>query len=182
VVAPATPADARGLLLAAFDDGNPVLFLEHKWLYRNAVGDVPGGHETVPIGSARVARPGQDATVVTWSVGVQWAVAAADQLATDTGAEVEVVDLRSLVPWDVDLVLDSVQRTGRALVMHEAPQTGGFGGEVASVIGEAAFGLLDAPVSRLGGLDTPIPFSKALEEVVSPRNRVIGALKELLAY
>jgi 2-oxoisovalerate dehydrogenase E1 component len=182
VVAPATPADARGLLLAAFDDGNPVLFLEHKWLYRNAVADVPGGHETVPIGSARVARPGQDATVVTWSVGVPWAVAAADQLAADTGAEVEVVDLRSLVPWDVELVLDSVQRTGRALVMHEAPRTGGFGGEVASVIGEAAFGLLDAPVSRLGGLDTPIPFSKALEDVVSPRNRVIGALMELLAY
>jgi 2-oxoisovalerate dehydrogenase E1 component len=182
VVAPATPGDARGLLLAAFDDGNPVLFLEHKWLYRNATGDVPAGHVTVPIGQGRVARPGRDATVVTWSVAVSWAVAAADRLAADDGVEVEVIDLRSLVPWDVGLVVDSVQRTGRALVLHEAPRTGGFGGEVASVIGEAAFGQLDAPVRRLGGLDTPVPFSKALEEVVSPRGRVIEGLRQLLAY
>jgi 2-oxoisovalerate dehydrogenase E1 component len=182
VVAPATPADARGLLLAAFDDGNPVLFLEHKWLYRNAAGDVPADHVTVPIGQGRVARPGRDATVVTWSVGVSWAVAAADRLAADDGVEVEVIDLRSLVPWDVGLVVQSVQRTGRALVLHEAPRTGGFGGEVAAVIGEAAFGALDAPVRRLGGLDTPVPFSKALEDVVSPRGRVIGELRGLLAY
>jgi 2-oxoisovalerate dehydrogenase E1 component len=182
VVAPATPADARGLLLAAFDDGNPVLFLEHKWLYRNAVGEVPAGHVAVPIGQARRARPGSDATVVTWSVGVSWAVEAADRLAVDDGVEIEVIDLRSLVPWDIDMVVDSVQRTGRALVLHEAPRTGGFGGEVASVIAEAAFGHLDAPVGRLGGLDTPVPFSKALEEVVSPRSRVIDSLRRLLAY
>ena len=182
VVSRASPADARGLLLAAFDDGNPVLFLEHKWLYRNAVGPVPAGHVTVPIGSGRIARPGRDATVVTWSIGVRWAVEAADALAAQGDGDVEVVDLRSLVPWDRDLVVDSVRRTGRVLVLHEAPLTGGFGGEVAAVVADLAFGHLDAPVRRLSGLDTPVPFAKALEDLTSPRGRLLRTLRDLLAY
>jgi 2-oxoisovalerate dehydrogenase E1 component len=182
VVAPATAADAKGLLLAAFDDGNPVLFLEHKHLYRTVAGPVPSGWHTVPIGTAAVARRGTDATVVTYGVGVAWARAAADALAAEDEAEVEVVDLRSLVPWDVEAVLASVERTGRALVLHEAPLTGGFGGEVAATIGERGFAFLDAPVTRLGALDTPVPFSKHLEAIHSPKDRLLPALRDLLAY
>ena len=181
VVAPATPSDAKGLLTAAFEDGNPVLYLEHKLLYRSARERVPSGWYTLPLGQARVAREGTDATIVTYSVGVTWAIEAAERMAAE-GREVEVIDLRTLLPWDRETVLQSVRKTGRALVLHEAPMTGGFGGELAAVIGAEAFDALDAPVSRVGALDTPVPFSKALEEVFSPRARVLPALRELLAY
>jgi 2-oxoisovalerate dehydrogenase E1 component len=181
IVAPATPFDAKGLLLAAFEDGNPVLYLEHKLLYRSAKGRVPEGRFTVPIGKARVAREGKDATVVTWGVGVSWALEAATTLASE-GKEIEVVDLRTLVPFDEDAVYGSVKKTSRALVLHEATTTGGFGGEIASAIGERAFEWLDAPVTRLGALDTPVPFSKALEEGFSPKGRLLWELRRLLAY
>jgi 2-oxoisovalerate dehydrogenase E1 component len=181
VVAPATPHDAKGLLTAAFEDGNPVLYLEHKLLYRSARGAVPAGWYTLPLGRARMARPGTDATVVTYSVGVTWALEAAERLAAE-GKSIEVIDLRTLLPWDRETVLESVRRTGRALVLHEAPITGGFGAEVAAVIGGDAFEWLDAPVARLGALDTPVPFSKALEEGFSPRGRLLPALRDLLAY
>jgi len=181
VVAPATPSDAKGLLTAAFEDGNPVLYLEHKLLYRSARERVPSGWYTLPLGQARVAREGTDATIVTYSVGVTWAIEAAERMAAE-GREVEVIDLRTLLPWDRETVLQSVRKTGRALVLHEAPMTGGFGGELAAVIGAEAFDALDAPVSRVGALDTPVPFSKALEEVFSARARVLPALRELLAY
>ena len=182
VVAPATPADAKGLLLAALDDGNPVLVLEHKRLYRSARGPVPPGHHVEPLGRARIARPGRDATIVTYGGGVGWAVAAADAVAADGGGEVEVVDLRSLAPWDRDTVLDSVRRTSRALVLHEAAVTGGFGAEVAATIGTEAFAWLDAPVARVGGLDTPIPFAPSLEAVWSAESRLRPALDALLAF
>lgn len=182
IVAPATPADAKGLLLAALDDGNPVLFLEHKWLYRNSSGPVPAGHHTVPIGEAHIARPGRDATIVTYGVGVTWALEAADALADASEADVEVVDLRSLQPWDRDTVLDSVRRTSRALILHEAPSSGGFGAEVAATIADEAFDCLDAPVRRLGGLDTPIPFTPQLEAIWSAKSRVLPALRDLLAF
>jgi 2-oxoisovalerate dehydrogenase E1 component len=181
VVAPATPYDAKGLLIAAFEDGNPVLYLEHKLLYRSARGRVPAGHYSVPLGQARVAREGRDATVVTYGVGVSWALEAASELAGE-GREIEVIDLRSLVPWDVEAVLRSVARTGRCLVLHEAPLTGGYGGEIAAVVGREAFERLDAPVARLGALDTPVPFARALEALYSPRGRLLPALRELLAY
>jgi 2-oxoisovalerate dehydrogenase E1 component len=181
VVAPGTPYDAKGLLLAAFEDGNPVLFLEHKLLYRSAKGPVPAGYYTLPIGAAEVKRSGRDVTVVTYGVGVGWALDAAARLA-DEGHDVEVVDLRTLAPWDAETVVASVRKTGRALVLHEAPLTGGFGGEVAATIAREAFEWLDAPVERLGALDTPVPFSKALEEVFSPRRRLLPALRRLLQY
>jgi 2-oxoisovalerate dehydrogenase E1 component len=181
VVAPATPRDAKGLLIAALEDGNPVLYLEHKLLYRSARGRVPEGHYAVPIGEARVAREGGDATVVTYGVGVPWALEAATELAGE-GREIEVIDLRSLLPWDVERVSDSVRKTGRCLVLHEAPLTGGFGGEVAATIGREAFEWLDAPVLRLGALDTPAPFAKVLEALYSPKDRLLPALRELLAY
>ncbi|HEX6425958.1 MAG TPA: thiamine pyrophosphate-dependent enzyme [Acidimicrobiales bacterium] len=182
VVAPATPADAKGLLLAALDDGNPVLVLEHKRLYRSARGPVPPGHRVEAIGRARIARPGRDATVVTYGAGVGWALAAAEALAHEGVAEVEVVDLRSLRPWDRDTVVDSVKRTSRALVVHEAPLTGGLGAEIAAVIGSEAFMWLDAPVARVGGLDTPIPFAPSLEAVWSAESRLGPALRDLLAF
>jgi 2-oxoisovalerate dehydrogenase E1 component len=181
VVAPATPCDAKGLLISAFEDGNPVLYLEHKFLYRSVRGCVPAGHYSIPIGQARVAREGRDATVVTYGVGVSWAQDAAARLAGE-GREIEVIDLRSLVPWDVETVVRSVAKTGRCLVLHEAPVTGGFGGEVAATVGSLAFASLDAPVSRLGALDTPVPFARALEALHSPKGRVLPALRELLAY
>lgn len=181
VLAPATSRDAKGLLLAAFQDGNPVLFLEHKFLYRNVTDTVPAGYYTVPIGQAHVARRGTDMTIVTYGVGVVWALDVAAQLATE-GTDVEVIDLRTLIPWDVETVVASVQRTHRALVLHEAPLTGGFGGEIAATIGRSAFEWLDAPVGRLGGLDMPIPAAKALEAVFSPKGRLMAEVRSLLAY
>jgi 2-oxoisovalerate dehydrogenase E1 component len=181
VVQPATPFDAKGLLLAAFEDGNPVLYLEHKFLYRSAKGPVPEGYYTVPIGRAHVAREGRDATVVTYGIGVPWALDAAARLATE-GREIEVIDLRSLLPWDREMVFESIRKTSKVLVLHEAPLTGGFGGELAATIGEELFEWLDAPVMRLGGLDMPVPFSKALEDIYRPKRRVEGALQQLLAY
>jgi 2-oxoisovalerate dehydrogenase E1 component len=182
VVAPATPADAKGLLLAALDDGNPVLVLEHKRLYRSARGPIPAGHHVEPLGRGRIARPGRDATVVTYGAGVAWAIDAAEALAAEGGGEVEVVDLRSLRPWDRDLVLAAVERTSRALVLHEAPVTAGFGAEVAATIGSEAFMHLDAPVVRVGGLDTPIPFAPPLESVWSAEPRLMQALRDLLTF
>ena len=182
VVAPAAAGDAKGLLLAALDDGNPVLVLEHKRLYRSVRGPVPDGHHVVPIGVARIARPGADATVVTYGAGVDWAVSAADLLAAEGAGEVEVIDLRSLRPWDRDLVLDSVRRTSRVLVLHEAALTGGLGAEIAARIADEAFMDLDAPVRRVGGLDTPIPFAPTLEAVWSADRRLLPALRELLAF
>jgi 2-oxoisovalerate dehydrogenase E1 component len=179
VIEPATPYDAKGLLLAAFEDGNPVLFLEHKGLYRSAKGQVPAGRYTLPIGQARIAREGTDATVVTYGVGVVWALDAAEKLAAE-GWSVEVIDLRTLLPWDVATVAASVRKTSKALVLHEAPITGGFGAEIAATIGRVCFQDLDAPVERLGGLDIPIPFSKHLEEIFMPKRRLLDALRSLL--
>ena len=181
VVAPATPFDAKGLLIAAYEDGNPVLFLEHKLLYRSLKGRVPGGYYNVPIGRAHRAREGRDATIVAYGAAVHWATGAADLVAQE-GHAVEVIDLRSLLPWDSGMVIESVKKTGRCLVIHEAPATGGFGGEIAAVVGRDAFAWLDAPVERLGALDTPVPAAQALEDTFSPRSRLLPALRALLAY
>jgi len=180
-VAPATPADAKGLLLSAFDDGNPVLYLEHKFLYRSARGPVPEGAIPTPIGPARVACEGRDLTIVTWGVGVLWALEAATTLRAE-GISIEVIDLRTLLPWDRDAVLASARKTSRVLVLHEAPETGGFGGEIAAAIGQDAFDALDAPVTRVAGLDMPVPFSKKLEAIYSPQARLLPVIRKVLAY
>ncbi len=182
VVAPSTPYDAKGLLLAAFQDGNPVLYLEHKLLYRSVKGGVPAETYAIPLGKGRIARAGTDATIVTYGAAVHWALEAAETLAAAGEGDVEVIDLRSLLPWDVELVLDSVMRTSRALVLHEAPVTGGYGAEIAATIAQDAFDYLDAPVQRLGGLDVPLPFSKKLEEIALPKARIVETLRTLLAY
>jgi pyruvate/2-oxoglutarate/acetoin dehydrogenase E1 component len=168
VVAPATPSDAKGLLVAAIRDNNPVLVVEHKLLYRTK-GAVPEELYAAPLGQAAVRREGRDLTVLAYSIMVPRALEAAEQLAGE-GIEVEVVDLRTLKPLDRETVLRSVSKTGRVLIVHEAPQTGGFGGEVAAVIAESeAFDYLDAPIRRLGGRDIPIPYNRGLERATVPQ-------------
>ncbi len=181
VLAPSTPEDAKGLLLAALSEPNPVLFMEHKLLYRSLKGNVPEGYFTTPIGKARMARRGDDLTIVAYGVAVHWALDAAKVLSAE-GFEVEVIDLRTLLPWDKETVLESVRRTSKALVLHEAPLTGGFGAEVAATIAQEAFDNLDAPVTRLGGSDAPIPFAEALEEMLSPKPDLLPTLRKLLEY
>lgn len=182
VVVPATPEDAKGLLLAAIEEPNPVLFFEHKYLYRAAKGLVPEAPFHVPIGPARLARPGRDATIVTWGIGVLWALEEAEYQ-EQRGVSLEVIDLRTLAPWDKDTVFDSVKRTSRLLVLHEAPRTAGFGAEIAAAVAEKCFGDLDAPVVRVAGEDIPVPFAATLEKsVYSAQARLRDALERLLGY
>jgi len=181
VVCPATPYDAKGLIKSAIRDEDPVIFQEHKFLYRRIKQDLPAEEYVVPLGEARIARSGTDLTIITYAAMVHVALEVSETLA-DEGVQVEVVDLRTLVPLDEEAILGSVARTGKALVLHEAPRTGGFGGEIAATVGREAFEWLDAPVARLGGLDTPVPFARALEAAYSPKGRLLPALRDLLAY
>jgi 2-oxoisovalerate dehydrogenase E1 component beta subunit len=181
IVAPATPRDARGLLKAAIRDPNPVLYFEHKFLYRHLKEELAEGEDEVtPIGKAAVRRPGRDLSLVTFGAMVQRALAAAEALAGE-GIEVEVIDLRSLKPWDEELVVESVRRTGKALVLHEASRTGGVGGEYAAAIGEACFEWLDAPVERLAALDVPVPYHPVLERAALPEVEKIAERARALA-
>jgi pyruvate dehydrogenase E1 component beta subunit len=168
VVMPSTPYDVKGLLLAAIEDDNPVIFVEHKLLYRTK-GHVPEGYYTVPLSQSEVKREGSDLTVVATSIMVPRALEAADMLAQE-GIELEVVDPRTLKPYDSVTITQSVIKTGKALVVHEAPKTGGFGGEVvAEIVSGEAFDYLDAPVRRLAGLDMPIPYNRELERAAVPQ-------------
>jgi 2-oxoisovalerate dehydrogenase E1 component beta subunit len=179
VVAPSTPADAKGLLLGAIRDPNPVVFLEHKHLYRRVKGEVTESAEATPF-SARIARPGEDMTVIAYGAMVHAALEATDDL---DGARVEVLDLRSLVPLDREAILDSARRTSKVLVLDEANRTCAAGAEVAALIAEQAFEDLDAPVRRLATPDVPIPFSPPLERAVLPSiDTIREACHELLAY
>ena len=182
VVVPSSPADAKGLLLASLDDPNPVLFFEHKKLYRSIRGPVPDASVRIPLGKANVAREGKDVTVISWGVGVHWAMEAAEKWAAK-GVDVEVIDLRTLIPWDRDTVLASVRKTNRVVLLHEASRTGGFGGEIASEISEMAFAELDAPPVRVGGADLPIAFSKAIEDgIYSASARLDDAIERTLSF
>jgi 2-oxoisovalerate dehydrogenase E1 component beta subunit len=179
VVAPATAADAKGLLVSAIRDPNPVCYLEHKGLYRHIRGEVPAGEHTVPIGAARVAREGEELTVIAYGSAVHLALGAADEL----GESIEVIDLRTLCPLDTDAVLASARKTGKVLVAHEATRSCGVGAEVAALVAEEAFEDLDAPVRRLTAPDVPIPFSPPLERAVLPQlDDIKEACRELLAF
>ncbi len=179
VVAPATPADAKGLLISAIRDPNPVCFLEHKGLYRAVRGEVPEGEHTVPIGEARVVRPGEEMTVITYGSALHLALRAADEI----DASIEVIDLRTLVPLDREAIVASARKTGKVLIAHEATGGAGIGAEVASLISEHAFEHLDAPVRRLTAPDVPIPFSPPLERAVLPQfEDMKEACDELLSY
>jgi pyruvate/2-oxoglutarate/acetoin dehydrogenase E1 component len=182
VVCPATPADAKGLLASAIEDPNPVLYFEHKNLYRRLKGEVPGGRYTTPFGQARLHRSGDDVTVITWGAMVHTAEEAARHLEEES-VSVEIVDLRTLIPWDVDAVLASVRRCSKVLVLHEDTRTGGFGAEIAATIAEQAFEHLDAPVRRIAAPDTPVPFSPPLEKAFIPQvDDVVTGLRDLASY
>ena len=182
VVQPSTPYDAKGLLKAAIRDNNPVIYFEHKHLYRRIREDIPDTDFIVPIGVADVKRPGRDLTIVTYGAMVHESLAAADRLSKE-GAECEVIDLRTLVPLDKQAFLDSVRKTSRALVVYEAHLTGGFGGEVAAIIAQEAFDVLDAPVTRVASLDVPVPFAAPLEDAVLPNaDKIYKAAVDVLEY
>jgi 2-oxoisovalerate dehydrogenase E1 component beta subunit len=182
VVCPATPEDAKGLLITAIEDPNPVLYFEHKHLYRRIKGEVPEERYTVPLGKARVHREGDDITLVTWGAMVYTANDAAKELEND-GVSVEILDLRTIVPWDKKAVLESAQKTSKVLVLHEDTRTGGFGGEIAATIAEEAFEHLDAPIKRIAAPDAPVPFSPPLEKAFIPQVEDVAAgLRELAEY
>src|SRR5262249_46565257 len=167
IVAPATAKDAKGLIKAAIRDPNPVLYFENKFLYRRIKEDVPADDFTVPIGKANLIREGSDLSIITYSSMVYVAIEAAEQLAK-SGVRAEVLDLRTLVPLDEEAVLQSVKKTSKVLILHEASRFGGYGGELSAVIAEKAFDYLDGPVVRVGALDTPVPFAPPLEEAFQP--------------
>jgi len=180
VVMPSTPADAKGLLKASIRDDNPVVFIEHKMLYKEK-GPVPDGDHVVPLGVADVKRQGKDVTVVSYSRTVLVALEAAKILEAE-GIDVEVIDVRTLAPLDIKTIVDSVKKTNRAVVAHEACKTGGFGGEIGMQIIENAFDYLDGPVKRVAAIDVPIPKSPVLEQYVIPtKDSIIKAVKEALA-
>jgi 2-oxoisovalerate dehydrogenase E1 component beta subunit len=182
IVAPATAYDAKGLLKAAIRDDNPVLYIEHKYLYRRIKENLPDEDYLVPIGKANIRRKGKDLTIVTWGAMLYIALEAADDLAKD-GVSAEIIDLRSIMPFDEDAILESVAKTNRVIILHEAPLTGGAGAEFAARIAEKAFDYLDAPVKRIAALDVPTPYSPPLEAAALPdKARVLSAARELLDY
>jgi 2-oxoisovalerate dehydrogenase E1 component beta subunit len=184
VVAPGTPADAKGLLKASVRDPDPVMFFEHKKTYRLFKAEVPDGDHVVPIGQAEVARSGKDLSIFCYGYMRFCALEAAETLAREDGLEAEVVDLRTLRPLDTAAVLGSVEKTGKALVVHEANRFGGFGGEVAALIAQDGFEHLDGPVMRLAGPEVPgVPFHHALEDwfMIDPA-KIVAAARELAAY
>ncbi|MFN8647295.1 MAG: alpha-ketoacid dehydrogenase subunit beta [Gemmatimonadales bacterium] len=184
IVCPATARDAKGLIKAAIRDEDPVLFFEHKYLYRRIKEDLPAGEEILtPIGRARVARAGTDLTIVTWSAVVWKALEAAERLAASDGLSVEVLDLRSLLPLDDEAILASVRKTSRVLVAHEDTRTGGVAGEIIARINELAFEWLDAPVRRVAAHDVPLPYAPTLEDAVLPQTEdLIAASRWLASY
>ncbi len=178
IVYPSTPADAKGLLLAAFDDPNPVMFFEHKYMYRSESGEVPDGFYTIEIGKARQVRTGEDLSIITYGLGVMWA----EKLADEMGLDADIIDLRTLVPLDYQAISDSVKKTSRVLILHEDTMFGGIGGEIAAWISENLFEFLDAPVLRAASLDTPVPFAIPLEQNFFPIERMKKQVEKLMKY
>jgi 2-oxoisovalerate dehydrogenase E1 component beta subunit len=182
VVCPATAYDAKGLIKSAIRDNNPVCFFEHKFLYRRIKEELPTDDYTVPIGKARISRAGRDITVVTYAAMVYTALEAAETLAKE-GIDLEVIDLRTLLPLDRETIADSVRKTNRVILLHEDTKTGGIAGEIAACINEDCFDFLDAPITRITSKDTPVPFSPPLEDVFLPNaTDVIREARKLRAY
>lgn len=178
VVMPSTPADAKGLLISAIRDDNPVMFIEHKVLYGTS-GPVPEGEYTIPLGKADIKREGKDVTIVATSMMVHKALAAAETLAAE-GIQVEVVDPRTILPLDKDTILQSVAKTGKLVIVEEAVKFGGFGGEIAAIVAEEAFDLLDAPIKRIGAPFVPVPFAPILENAYIPSaEAIVSTVKSL---
>jgi 2-oxoisovalerate dehydrogenase E1 component len=179
IVYPSNPYDAKGLLATAIEDPNPVMFFEHKYLYRSISANIPEDLYTLPIGIASIASEGTDLSIITYGMGVHWAL---EMQSLFPERSIEILDLRSLSPWDKEAVEKTVKKTNRVLVLHEDCLTGGIGGEIAAWIGENLFTYLDAPVMRCASLDTPVPFSSKLEENFLPKGRIPQKIKELLEF
>ncbi|NVJ46814.1 MAG: dehydrogenase [Cytophagia bacterium] len=179
IVYPSNPYDAKGLLNAAIEDPNPYMYFEHKALYRSLTQEIPDDYYTVEVGKAAIASVGENISIITYGMGVRWAKALREELAD---ISIEVVDLRTLSPWDVETVAESVKKTNKALILHEDTMIGGIGAEIASWISEHLFEHLDAPVARIASLDTPVPFTKTLEENFLPIKRLKEKIIELNAY
>jgi pyruvate/2-oxoglutarate/acetoin dehydrogenase E1 component len=184
IVAPATARDAKGLIKAAIRDDDPVLYFEHKYLYRRIKEALPDGEEVLtPIGKARIAREGKDLSVITWSAMVFKALEAAERLSAEDGLSVEVLDLRTLMPMDDDAIVATVKKTSRVLIAHEDTRTGGVAGEITARINDLAFEWLDAPVKRVAAHDVPLPYAPTLEDFVLPQSDdLVKALRWLAAY
>jgi 2-oxoisovalerate dehydrogenase E1 component len=178
IVYPSTPFDAKGLLTTSLLEENPILFFEHKALYRSIEGDVPDGYYNLPLGVANVVSKGTKATIVTYGLGVHWAL----ELLNEFPNQLEVIDLCTLLPFDKDTIFESVKKTSKCLVLHEDTLTMGIGAELAAWIGEQCFRYLDAPVMRLGSMDTPVPFSTLLENEFLAKRRLKENLTELLNF
>ncbi|MFZ4567432.1 MAG: alpha-ketoacid dehydrogenase subunit beta [Bacteroidota bacterium] len=182
VVCPSSPADAKGLLTASIEDNNPVIFYEHKGLYRKIKEEVPEGYYSIPLGKANIVKQGNDASIITYGSTVHMAKEAAEKLEA-RGISVEIIDIRTLVPFDEETVLASVKKTNRVLITHEATLTGGFAGEIAARISEKAFEYLDAPIIRIAAFDSPTPFAPTLEKAMLPNTeKIIAGLEKLLSY
>jgi 2-oxoisovalerate dehydrogenase E1 component len=179
VVYPSSPYDAKGLMIAAINDPNPVMYFEHKGLYRSINGEVPTIYYEVPIGKARMVQEGDDITIITYGAGVHWAM---DYARRNAGQSIYILDLRTLLPLDYDAIREAVSATGKVLVLHEDTLTGGFGGEIAAWIAEHCFSMLDAPVVRCASLDTPVPFNIELEKQFLAKSRLEAAMDTLFKY
>lgn len=183
IVYPSTASDAKGLMKAAVRDEDCVLFFEHKYLYRRVKEVMPVGDHIVPIGQARIAREGSDVSIVTYAAAVWKALEAAEQLQSEFGISVEVLDLRSLAPMDDEAIFRTVKKTNRLLVLHEDTRTGGIAGEITARVSETCFEWLDAPVLRVTAADVPLPFAPSLEDYVLPQTAdIVRAVKRLVAY
>jgi len=181
VVTPATAYDAKGLIKSAIRDEDPVLFFEHKYLYRRIKEELPAEDYSVPIGKAALRRPGKDITLVTYGAMLYLAYEAAEALAPEI--ELEVIDLRSIMPFDIEMVMDSVKKTSRCIILHEDTLTGGIGGEIAARLADEAFTYLEAPIKRIASPDAPVPFAPTLEEAFLPKTAdVIKVARELMAF
>ena len=179
VVCPSTPYDTKGLLLAAIKDPDPVIFLEPMRIYRAVKQDVPEKEYTIPLGKANVIKEGTDITIITWGSMVKYTL---DAVAGLDDVDAEVIDLRTIYPFDTEAIIKSVGKTGRAVVVHEAPKTSGFGAEIVATINEKALDSLDAPVLRVTGYDTALPFARLEMQFIPSKERIIKAINEVMDY
>jgi 2-oxoisovalerate dehydrogenase E1 component len=179
VVMPSSPYDAKGLLAASIEDPNPVIFFEHKALYRSISGEVPDDYYTIPIGKAALLREGDEMTIIAYGSSVHWA---ANYLDEHQELQADLIDLRTLLPLDLDCIVESVKKTGKVLIVHEDTMTGGIGAEIAARVSEDCFEYLDGPVTRVASMDSPVPFAAALEKQFLPNGRLLEAIQKLQAY
>ena len=179
VVYPAFPSDAKGLLLSSIEDPNPVMFFEHKALYRSISQNVSNDYYTIPLGEANLLQSGNDISIITYGMGVHWAL---DFISNNNSISIDLLDLRTLIPLDVAAIKETVMKTGKVLILHEDTHIGGFGADIASLIAKDFFEYLDAPIYRVSSLDTPVPFAANLESKYLAKNRLENQVVELHAY